>query len=279
MFKRIFNDIDLTILAATVVLLLFVSVIIIIFLWYDKNKRMNREKLRDIEMKNQEREARFQQEIIKTQMEIQEQTLKLISQEIHDNIGQVLSLAKLNLNTIDLQRQQELVDKINESKQLVAKAIQDLRDLSRSFNTDSIAAMGLQRAIAYQLDLIRKSNYETRFEINGEPFRMDPRQELIIFRIIQESINNIIRHARATRIIINATYSPGGLQLQVSDNGEGIQFSSPGLSGTPAGLGIRNMETRAKMIQAVFNLHSVVGEGTTITLFIPAHSKIIQDGL
>src|SRR6187397_483253 len=87
---------------------------------------------------------RFQKELFQTQLEIQEQTLKNISQEIHDNIGQALSLAKLNLNTMPPTNDEALQQKILNSKELVSKAITDLRDLSRSLDTDYVQEMGLQ---------------------------------------------------------------------------------------------------------------------------------------
>ena len=119
------------------------------------------QKQNDMLLNEQKIKSDFQQTLLQTQLEIQEQTLKTISEEIHDNIGQALSLAKLKLNTVDFTKQEQLIEKITDSKNLVSKAIQDLRDLSRSLNTDNIAAMGLIRAIEYELELFRKSGYIT----------------------------------------------------------------------------------------------------------------------
>src|SRR5882757_2036077 len=120
--------------------------------------------------------TQFDQELLRTQLEIQEQTLKTISQEIHDNIGQVLSLAKLNLNTMDVTQQDKLQEKISDSKKLVSKAIQDLRDLSKSMNTDNIEALGLVRAIEYELEMIRKTGFATELNVEGNIIRMEPQQ-------------------------------------------------------------------------------------------------------
>ena len=83
----------------------------------------------------------FEKELLETKLEIQEQTLRTISQEIHDNVGQVLSLAKLNLNTLDMNAGDKQ-EKINRSIELVSKAINDLRDLSRSINGDKLSELG-----------------------------------------------------------------------------------------------------------------------------------------
>jgi signal transduction histidine kinase len=216
---------------------------------------------------------KFDQELLQTQLEIQEQTLKTISQEIHDNIGQVLSLTKLNLNTIDINKQEELQEKIKDSKDLVSKAIHDLRDLSKSLNTDNIAAMGLQRAIEYELEMIRKAGFETVLEITGETIRMEPQKELILFRIVQETLNNIIKHAEAKKITVTMNYTPDTMEMKIKDNGRGVDLS-PLNAGTDGGfgLGIRNMHNRAKLIGADFNMSSSIGNGTIVSLIVPLNN-------
>src|SRR5687767_7853237 len=153
--------------------------------------------------KNKKEKHQLEQELLRTQLEIQEQTLQTISQEIHDNIGQALSLVKLNLNTIDIGNESELLGKISDSLTLVSKAIQDLRDISKSLNTDNIVSIGLIRAIEYELEMIRKAGFLIKKEVRGTIRKMDPQKELILFRIIQETLNNIIKHADAKSITIN----------------------------------------------------------------------------
>lgn len=216
-------------------------------------------------------ESQFSQALLQTQLEIQEQTLKTISEEIHDNIGQALSLAKLKLNTIDITKQEQLIEKITDSKNLVSKAIQDLRDLSRSLNTDNIAAMGLIRAVEYELELFRKSGFATDLRINGTITRMEPQRELIIFRIVQEALTNIIKHAEAGTITVTAVYNTDALELQVQDDGKGIPviLDINKEESSNKSLGLRNMHNRAKMVGATFSMESVPGNGTVIKLSIP----------
>lgn len=244
-------------------ILVLLAVLFIVFLLLSV-KRRNR-----LTMQAKEREIKFQQELLQAQLEIQEQTLKTISEEIHDNIGQVLSLAKLKLNTVDTAKETELREKITDSKNLVSKAIQDLRDLSRSLNTDNIASMGLQRAIEHELELIRKSGYETIFEINGESRRMEPQKELIVFRILQESLNNIIKHADARKIAVRIHYSGDKLELKIQDDGKGTDLELLAGENDNKSLGLRNMRNRAQLIGAGFQFDSEPGKGTTIYLSIP----------
>lgn len=216
--------------------------------------------------------ALHEQTLLQTQLEIQEQTLKNISQEIHDNIGQVLSLVKININTMNCDEPDLLQGKIDDSKILISKAIQDLRDLSRSLNTDYVVEMGLARSIEYELELIKKTgSFETLFSIEGNPYRLEQQKELILFRIVQEVLHNIIKHAKASLITVALQFEPEKFVLTVADNGIGFDISGlkeNNYAGT--GLGIRNMHNRAKMINTDFIINSDLTKGTTITLTIPS---------
>ena len=157
-----------------------------------------------------------------------------------------------------------------EIQELVSKAIRDLRDLSRSLNTDSIASMGLVRAIELELELFRKSGFQTTLYTEGEIRKMEPQQELILFRIVQESLNNIIKHAEAKTIRVTALYTADELDLQVEDDGKGADPSQLDMDGNSyKSLGLRNMSNRAGMIGGTFSINSVPGNGTIIKLNIP----------
>src|ERR1700693_6163892 len=158
---KINPEILFTIVLGSILLIVLGTFIVVFLLQYQKRKFSHSQdilKLQDT----------FQQNILRAQLEIQEQTLKNISQEVHDNIGQVLSLAKLNLATTDISKPEALQQKIDDSKTLVAKAIQDLRDLSKSMNTDYITEMGFARAVEYEMEMIKKTgSFETLLEISG----------------------------------------------------------------------------------------------------------------
>ena len=245
---------------------LFVFIFIFFVFFYSRvMERQNSMLLKEQKLRNE-----YEETILQTQLEIQEQTLKTISEEIHDNIGQALSLAKLKLNTLKYDQPDQLVEKINDSRELVSKAIRDLRDLSRSLNTDSIASMGLVRAIELELELFRKSGFQTTLYTEGEIRKMEPQQELIIFRIVQESLNNIIKHAEAKTIRVTALYTADELDLQVEDDGKGAEPAQLDMDGNSyKSLGLRNMSNRARMIGGTFTIHSVPGNGTMIKLNIP----------
>src|SRR5204863_5811790 len=135
------------IIVSTVTLMLLVFFIFLFITENQRRKTVHQKEKKIIEFQ-------FQQELLRTQLEIQEQTLRTISQEIHDNIGQVLSLAKLNLNTIP---QTENSETIVLTEELLGKAINDLRDLSKSMHPEKIADIGLTNAIRNELLMMQRA--------------------------------------------------------------------------------------------------------------------------
>ena len=212
--------------------------------------------------------AQFEQELLQTQLEIQEQTLKTISQEIHDNVGQVLSLAKLNMNTLQFSEGADKQEKIEASISLVGKAINDLRDLSRSMNGDKVADLGLQEAIENELKIIQNTGqFSTKVTVTGNPYKLKAQNEMVIFRIVQESLNNILKHSKAQNIGADIRYEPEIFKLMITDDGTGFDVSA--LEAGNTGIGLKNMESRAALIGAVFSIDSLEKNGTTVAIQLP----------
>lgn len=256
------REIIIALIAGTSTLLLL-GVLMISFLVLYRNR--HRKLLREREQLR----LSYERELLKSQLEIQEQTFRHISQEIHDNIGQTLSLAKLNLSTMDPTQLNSLEQKITDSKKLVSQAIYDLRNLSHGLNTDYVADMGLARAIEHELEMIRKSaDLETVFETDGNVHRIDKQREVIIYRIVQETLNNILKHAASRKIIIHLHYSLDAFTLSITDNGKGFDLTLLNHS-TSYGLGIKNMRNRARIIGARFQISSTPGEGTNVVVTVP----------
>jgi two-component system NarL family sensor kinase len=264
------HEVFISVIAGVALMLFLVIVFIMSVVRY--NRKMYAHMKEKLSM-----QSHFQQTLLQTQLEIQEQTFKNISQEIHDNIGQVLSLVKLNINTMDRDKPEPLQEKIDNSRTLITKAIQDLRDLSKSLNTDYVIELGLMRSIEYELEMIQRTvNCEIAFTANGKTYRLERQQELILFRIVQEVLHNIIKHSKATAINVTAVFEPETFTLTIADNGIGFdagKIEDHNYEGF--GLGIRNMHNRAKMINADYKLTSTLQKGTTVTITLPL-IKIIQ---
>lgn len=213
---------------------------------------------------------KFKQELLQTQLEIQEQTLQNISQEIHDNIGQALSFIKLNINMIDLDQRKSTEEKLGESKLLLTKVIQDLRDLARMLNTDYIKETGLPKAIEQQLTILEKTGmYETELKVMGDPCKYELQRELVAFRIVQELLNNIVKHAAATSIRVLMDYRADHLEIAVADNGKGFTKID-----SKEGLGLRNIVNRIQLVNGTVDFKSTPDKGTTITIQLFKNNEI-----
>ncbi len=245
---------------ATFMILLLLGFILIILFSYRK-RQMN------FALQLERVKANAEKELLKTQLEIQEQTFQYVSRDIHDNIGQFISLAKLQLNTLDFDQLNLAKEKIGHSADLMTKALDDLRDLSRSLSSDLVRDNGLLAAVDLQImHLKRLELVEVSFEVTGETRFLDDQKEIFILRIVQEAINNIIRHSAALKVNIQLTYGEGHLTLSLADNGKGFDTSLPWDSRSS---GISNMTKRASLIGATFNIRSSPGAGTTVLLAVP----------
>lgn len=235
-------------------------VVLLSYLFTTKKNKLIQEK--------QLMKTQFEQELLQTQLEIQEQTLKTISEEIHDNVGQVLSLAKLNLNTVGNISDEQAQLKIDSTKNLVSKAINDLRNLSRSLHGESIGEIGLQEAIANELKIVQNTgHFKTDLKITGQVYKLDPQKEMVLFRIVQEALHNAVKHSNAAHLQVSASYHADHFTLTISDDGTG--FEPDQLAASKAGIGLKSMQNRAALIGAAFALQSSKNKGTSIIIKLP----------
>lgn len=211
----------------------------------------------------------YEKNLLHTQLEIQEQTLQHISQEIHDNISLSLTLAKLNLNTLDWNYIAKAKNQINCCREQISKAILDLSYLSKGLNSEVIINQGLIEVLRNETDRLKELNlFELSYSISGNPVFMDSQKELVIFRIIQEAFNNIIKHAKATAVDLSLDYNGDHLEIRIADNGNGFckQIVERDYK---SNAGLNNMQKRAKVINGSTIIESEPGSGTSIFVTIP----------
>jgi signal transduction histidine kinase len=247
------GDEIIILIVSIIIILLFLGVMFLLTLVYyqNKKKRMRQDK--------EDLEKAYQQTILQSQIEIQEQTLRTISQEIHDNIGQVLSLVSLNVSTLPT----EDLEKRKFTRSLVSKAINDLRDLSKSLNPERIQIISFEDAIEHELKMMEKSgNFTTSFTVENKIHELPPEKKIILFRMIQEVFNNIIKHAKATSIDIIFSQQQDENTITIKDNGLGFVTDE----NTFNGIGLSNIKKRAEMIPATFEISSILKQGTIIKL-------------
>lgn len=239
---------------------IFVSVIVHKYQQKQTSHIINLEKIK----------ATHERNLLQSQIELQEQTFQNISREIHDSIGQKLTLAKLMLNTINLETKDTSLSKITETASILGEAIEQLSDISRSLSTDLILNNGLIKAVEFEVAHILKLGiFQVNLEISGDPVFLHASKELIAFRIIQEALNNIIKHSEAKKIRIAMNFSPSNLDLEIVDDGKGFSTENRFNYGT----GIVNMQKRASILNGSFEINSVPKNGSIIKITIPIHER------
>jgi two-component system NarL family sensor kinase len=254
------GDIIGAIIIASIILVIIAVFSLLFFLLYIKKKTT-------LHQQNENMKIAFQQELLQTQIEIQEETFAYISEEIHDNIGQVLSFLKLNLTVDASHSKEELREKIEGSQEIVTQVIKDVRALSKSLSYEYLKQFGLVETIKYEIERIKQTGlYETNINVFGVPFSFPDQHNLLIFRIFQECLNNIIKHANATEIDINIVYYDQHAELMIKDNGIGFDQN---LDLKTDGAGLNNMKKRARLLSAEVEIAAEPGKGTRINLSIP----------
>ena len=197
-------------------------------------------------------------EILKARIETQEQTFLNISADLHDNIGQKLSLAyflatRLADSGIDT----------GDIPVLLRKAISDMRHLSHSLSGDTIAAEGLQAAIKHEIDLLNKGNLvRAEFFPGSDEVHIHNDKATLLYRVFQEAIQNALKHAKAAIIKTVLGRENNELHMTISDNGAGFA------PGAVEGQGLRNMRSRLKLINGTLDIENGP-VGTTLFIKIP----------
>ena len=242
-----------------VVILFLTSFAIIFFITFQKRKNK-------LLLEKFEAEIRFENELAQSKIEIQEQTLKNVSWELHDNIGQLLSVANMQLNilstTVDVSAKQSVKD----IKEVVASSLQEVRSLSKSLNNEVVSYSGIEISINNELARFeRLNNLETHIATTGEQFDVIDKDSIILFRIIQEFFSNAIKHSMATKLEVFINYRKDELHIKIVDNGVGFNIEEVTKSS-----GLLNMESRAALINTSFSLKSNPGKGTSLSLKYPS---------
>jgi two-component system, NarL family, sensor kinase len=196
-----------------------------------------------------------------------EQTLDHISAEIHDNISLTLAVSKIFLTDLDYTNSIEVEQKVNQSLTLLKRAIRDLNNLSKSLETDSTENFQLPDAVEKLTDEVRKAGlFDISYNLEGNYYPLAHGNELILFRIIQETLNNALRHSLASHVSVTLEYDTSKLIVIIGDNG--IGFDQDKLN-RHHGSGLLNMDKRAQMLNAKLILNSKNGAGTKIHLAVP----------
>ncbi|REC45773.1 sensor histidine kinase [Chryseobacterium sp. 5_R23647] len=209
-----------------------------------------------------EKDMRFEKELATSQIEMKEQTLNYIGQELHDDLGQKLSVVRLRQNQLIAKMNDSEKEELIELNELLRECIQDIRNLSKTLITEQVIHFGLIESLEREINKIQKLRL-LKIELITQKHDIDimPKHGLILFRIIQESINNILKHSRAKNVSIKIEDDHEKLDILISDNGKGFNINLK-----KDGSGLKNMELRAKIIHADFSIQSEPDKGTQTSI-------------
>ena len=254
------KDVQSLILISTVILFMFTVAIVALFIIFQKRKS-------ELILKRNQEAKKFENELNTMKIEVREQTLRNIGWELHDNIGQMLTLAKIQLQSITGDK--ETVSLVGKT---ITKSIDEIRNLSKIINPDTINELDVYESVQEEIDRLNRLNYiEATCKRSGKIFGIDSDKQLVLFRIVQELINNTIKHAKATKIDISFRYETIGLIITVSDNGIGFD-----LNVKSEGQGISILTQRVKLIKSVVRIDSG-NKGTTVEIIIPNEKDNNED--
>lgn len=259
------NEVFVTILAVIGLFTCITLVLVYFILHFQKKRYQHKEELISLEEKNK-------RELVQSKLEVVEQTRVYIARELHDNIGTLSSLMKINLNLIaseqnEAKRGELISDSIDISKTLIA----EVKQLSLSLNTDRLTKMSFCKAIELELDRIRKLNlFMIEYNCYGDEWSIPPDRQIIIYRVCQELLHNILKHANAFKVTVSILFEDNRLQISIADDGVG--FSVGGVSAATGGIdgsGLVNMNSRVELIGGKLDLESIPGKGTKCYIDVP----------
>ncbi len=223
----------------------------------------------ELEIKNQREKLRKLQ---KRNQNIREKERSRIARELHDDLGQMLTVLKMNiglLHSSNDDKDSEFEKNVDQLKENVDKIIESLQRITSELRPEELDNVGLIGAIEWQVDELKKNTeLDMQFKTNMDSDKeaISDEQSTALFRMLQETLTNVIRHANATKVEINLRYDSDMLLLLVSDNGVGITNEQ---IKNPNSLGIMGIKERAHMLDGKVGIHGVPDQGTTVKISLP----------
>ncbi|HVS95775.1 MAG TPA: ATP-binding protein [Puia sp.] len=255
------NEQIITTILAVIIVLVFFGILFLAMLRYYNYRR------RQAAREKRQMQAIFDQQLTQARLEIQEQTFTYLAEEIHDNVGQLLSLAKIQLSSF---KEEENIDfrLLNDARENVDRSLRELRDLAKGMHSGHIRAFNIRQAVDEEvLRITRTGAVRISVTSEGEEYRIRDERQLLLFRIIQECLQNCLKHAAASNINIGFTWFSGQLRVRIRDDGKG--FDAEHTLQHATGLGLQNILNRARLTGGSCSIQSRPGEGATVTVQVP----------
>ncbi|HZI25075.1 MAG TPA: sensor histidine kinase [Chryseolinea sp.] len=246
---------------ATVAMLALAGSIILFVVFYQK-------KMIQEQLKRQQLELDFQQRMMEATMESEENERRRLAGELHDSVGGMLSTIRVGLSTLAKQLPDSKI--VDQSKLMLDDTLTSVRRISLDLMPSTLEKFGLVPALRELCERFQATALiPINFEEHGNMREIESKRELKIFRIVQELMNNAIKHAQATAIGVVVSWDDE-LKITVEDNGIGFDLSQKFSSSTNgSGLGLYNMQNRSRLLNARLDFDAQANKGSKITLAVP----------
>lgn len=221
-------------------------------------------------------EARMQQALLEQQqqsaaavMKAEEKERQRIAKDLHDGVGQMMSAAKMNLSAFENDLQfNDPEQKLSFERiiSLVDESCKEVRTVSHQMMPNILLKSGLANAVADFLDKIDQRKLKVSLHTEGLNERLDENTEIVLYRVLQECVNNVIKHSQASQLDISLMKDTDGISVSIEDNGKGF---NPKELGEDAGIGLKNMKARIDYLNGTIDFDSAPGRGTLIAIHLP----------
>ena len=197
-------------------------------------------------------------EVSRALMNGEEQERMRLSRDLHDGIGGAITGIKLKLESNAQQNDSsELFKTVNQLEEV----LKELRRTAKNLMPETLAKFGLEDALRDYCETMQTSNTSISFYSNNLSIITDKNKQLVIYRIIQELVNNAIKHAESTEVFLQCTLQDNLLMISIEDNGKGFDISN-----TKRNMGLNNIEMRVNYLEGKINIDSQPGKGTSINI-------------
>ncbi|MEJ8842673.1 sensor histidine kinase [Lacibacter sp. H375] len=210
-------------------------------------------------------------------LKAEEKERQRIAKDLHDGVGQMMSAAKMNLSAFENELQFTSVDQKLSFERiigLVDESCKEVRTVSHQMMPNMLLKSGLGKAVAEFLDKIDQKIIKVNLHVEGLQERLNEDVEIVLFRVLQECVNNVIKHSGASQLDIALIKDKDGISATIEDNGKGFDVQQIGDEG---GIGLKNMKARIDYLNGTIDFDTAAGKGTLVAIHLPlTQTRIVE---
>ncbi|MBP6687429.1 MAG: sensor histidine kinase, partial [Lacibacter sp.] len=232
------------------------------WLFYNRNQIKQKAKLQQTVFEQQQLAA-------SAVMKAEEKERQRIAKDLHDGVGQIMSAAKMNLsafeNDIEFTNPQQKLS-FERIISLVDESCKEVRTVSHQMMPNILLKSGLAKAVAEFLNKIDQRQIKATLHTEGLQERLDEDVEIVLYRVLQECVNNVIKHSAASQLDIAIIKDKDGISATIEDNGKGFNLLQ---LGEESGIGLKNMKARVDYLNGTIDFDTAPGKGTLVAIHLP----------